>query len=134
MFPPAGVLLPPQENTQFPNPPAGPGYDWAAARFNQAVAQERAWKANQIRLDNYINITLGNWFNYNYSTGRLPYTAQAPMPPATLWVGTDRDEVGEFVSFTEVERPEYPLCDWTEDARGWTINGQFYRKQPPPQH
>ena len=133
MFPDEGVLLPPQPNTQFPNPAAGPGYEWAAARFNQAVAQERAYNANQIRRDNYIDITLGNWYDYNYSTGRLPYDSKAPVPPGELWVGTDY-YVGQFVQYTQVERPEYPVCSFTEDKFGWTINGRFYKRQPPPQH
>jgi len=131
MFPAESVLLPPQLNTWVPNPPPGPGQEWAIARWNQAVAQERAFQANQLRLDKYVREPLNNWW-VSYDAGRKPYTEGPPFPPGELWVGSDYYD-NQFVGFTQVETVN-PLCAFVEDATGWTINGQFYKRQPKPQH
>ena len=132
MFPAEGVLLPPQENTTVTNPPPGPGQEWAIARWNQAVAQDRAWRANQLRLDKYMREAVESRWWTSYDAGRLPYT-QGPEPvPGELWVGSDY-YAGQFVQFTQVETAN-PLCQFIEDGSGWVINGQFYKRQPKPQH
>lgn len=132
MFPAEGVLLPPQENTTVTNPPPGPGQEWAIARWNQAVAQDRAWHANQLRLDKYMREAVESRWWTSYDAGRLPYT-QGPEPvPGELWVGSDYWD-GQWVQFTQVETAN-PLCQFVEDQSGWTINGQFYKRQPKPQH
>jgi len=132
MFPAEGTLLPPQENTTVTNPPPGPGQEWAIARWNLAVAQDRAWHANQLRLDKYMREAVESRWWTSYDAGRLPYTQGPEMPPGEIWVGSDYWD-GQFVQFTQVETAN-PLCPFVVDDNGWTINGQFYKRQPKPQH
>jgi hypothetical protein len=123
VYPAAGVLLPPQPNENYSNPPVGADQS-AIGRFLQAVAQDRAFSANANNLVNWETYTLGNWWE-SYSAYRD--SSPPPKPSGQLWVASQWDG-SAWVTFIEVERTDKPLCDWTEDASGWVINGKRYAK------
>ncbi len=129
-YPAAGTLLPPQPNELYSNPPVGASAD-AIGRFNQAVAQDRAFSANAERLNNWITYKLESEWWTSYDAGRA-YGVEPPKPPGQLWVVADWQD-GMFIEFTEVERMDKPLCDWIEDSSGWMINGKHYQRATPPQ-
>ena len=131
-YPAAGVLLPPQPNEDVQNPP--PGANPAlVGRFLQATAQDRAFSANADNLVNWVTYKLEGEWGTSYFAGKLPYNQAPPKPPGQLWIASQWNG-STWVNFVEVERTDKPLCDWTEDAAGWTVNGKHYAKIPPPQH
>ncbi len=132
-FPAPGVLLPPEENTDYHNPPPGPGNEAQYDRWTQAVAQDRAFRENNLRLDKYLREPVNNWWQ-SYDAGRKPVDEGPPKPPGELWVGTEYDDNGRWVQWTQVERPEFPVCEWIEDPKGWYVNGGFFARKPKPQH
>ncbi len=128
-YPAAGTLLPPQPNELYPNPPVGAS-PAQIGQFKQAEAQDKAFSSNASRLVDWETYTLGNWW-VEYDAGRS-YGSEPPKPPGQLWVGVQWDG-NMFVDWTEVERLDKPLCDWTEASDGWTINGTHYKRATPPQ-
>jgi hypothetical protein len=110
--PPEGTLLPPKPNLQFPNPPAwGSTDDYMA--YLQATMQDRAWRKNITKTDDYTNAWV-SWYNYQYLTGTDNGLANMPHPTEESWAvsvyNPPQTEGNSWQMFDLADKPGTQVC------------------------
>jgi len=114
--PPIGTKLPGKDNDlPYPNANDQDGVN----AYLQAQAQQMAFNHNELMVGDYAG-TFDNWYKYLYSTGRVPYNAKPPQPPAAFMAVLVQGEAGVYWDQQQIGPP---VC-----------KVPAYKKLPKPQH